>query len=280
MHFCMEPSDPLQRLHRLRDAWEGLIQLICALSLAEAADSHSGISGFKIRESEQVSPRDCRARDLVSDKLATRIGITEALLSRFRVLNIATELTGLLPPGIISEIRRLNSVRNEFSHSGALSDIQAVAFIDEIYPLFREILIDVADLPTFALMRLRTIRAGSPSVAEVESLTGHALSRRVRSLGLAASASPVVLAAGRVGGLDRVLVQVGSRILDLSPFYYACDDESGHRTRVVFFKVKRDGKWKFEIVGESTTIDYDSPAQDNQLHRFDTTLGNQESTQK
>ena len=271
--FLYGPSDPLPRLHKLRDAWEGLTHLVCALSLAEAVNLPAFVTGFQIRETERMGLRDCKLKDLVGDKLATQLAIADALLDHFRTLNVATELTAILHPGTIREMQRLNSVRNEFSHIGALSEIQAAAFIDEVYPSFQELLVDVVDLSSFALMRLRTIRPGIPLVAEVERLTGHALSRRVRSIAIEQSASSVLLAAGRIGDLDPVLVEAGPRILDLSPFYYSCDDESGHRTRVVFFKGRKEGKWKFEIVGESKTIDRDSPPHDTQLHRFDAVLG-------
>jgi hypothetical protein len=271
--FLHGSSEPLLRLYGLRDAWEGLIHLIFALSLSEATTSLKGIWGFKIRESEYVNVRDCKQRDLVGDRLSTKIGIAEALLNQFRILRIADELTEVLSPGIIAEIRRLNSVRNEFSHLGALSELQATALIEEAYPSFLEIMVDIADLSNIELVRIRGIRPGSPSLAEVERLTGHALSRRIRALELKSNTSSVVLAAGRVGDLDRVLVEIGTRILDLSPFFYACDDESGHRTRVMFFKSKGYGNWKFEIVGESVTVDRESYLHDNQLKRFDAILG-------
>jgi hypothetical protein len=61
------------------------------------------------------------------------------------------------------------------------------------------------------------------------------------------------MSAAPVEGMSRVLARVEDLTLDLSPFLYAADDESGHRTRVFHFKRKSADEWEVECVADSTT---------------------------
>jgi len=266
--FLHGSLDPLKRLLHLRDSWEGLIHLLSALALSECASTGSPINGFKVRTSEASAAVPCKLKDLRTDSLALRIGLMEAVLVRCSELSIELELSKLIPAGLLSEIRRLNTIRNGFSHEGAKSESQATLLIEEAYPLFREVLVDLSELGEIELFRLRQIKPGTPPVAEVELLTGHAQSKRVRPLSLEGATGAIALGAAPVDGIDRVLAKLGPKIIDLSPYFYAFDDSTGHRTRVAFFKSKKDGKWNLEVVGESVAVIRDEGPHEAQMARF------------
>jgi hypothetical protein len=263
--FLNGPRDPMRRLTRMRDTWEGLINLLSALALAEAA--RIGVGSGSVMVVERGSRHPVRARDLRSDRLSGRLGLLEGLLESWRESGVRAAVADLIAPGVVAELRRLNAVRNGFSHLGTLSDAQARARVEETAPLLQDSLVDVLDLANVQLVRLSRVVPGWPPTAEVESLNGHAWSRRVTDLALDADSETLVLRAGRIDNYDRVLAKIGTRVLDLAPYFYACDDSSGHHTRVCFFKKRNEGQCHFEVVGEAVEVSSDATLHDPEFFR-------------
>jgi hypothetical protein len=249
--FLAGPRQPLQRLYRLRDSWESLVRLLAALALSEAARSATSLAPLLIREGKDQGWRECKARDLRTDKLAVRIGLIEGVLYRAQEVGAELRVSSLVPVELIAEIRRLNVVRNGFSHEATKSDAQVKAIIDEAYPVMREVLLDLRDMQNVELLRIPTIQVGGQ--AEVEKLTGHAQSRHIYEEVFDAEAAALALSAAPVDGMSRVLARVDGLTLDLSPFLYADDDETGHRTRIFQYKCKKSDEWQMECVADSTT---------------------------
>lgn len=246
------PREPGRRLTRMRDTWEGLINLLAAMVIAEGAEI--GVGAAPVHVIETASTRLAKPKDLRSDRLSIRIGVLEGILESWRAAGVQSILADLIPPGLPAELRRLNAVRNGFSHLGTLSDTQASRLVQESRPILHEVLVDCLFLADTQLVRLIKVSPGSPPSAEVDSLNGNSTARRIRDLDLDSDTQRVVMRSGKVGTYDRVLAIVASRCLDLSPFFYACDDESGHHTRIAFFK-KRSGGWcHLEVVGQSLEL--------------------------
>lgn len=266
--FIEGPRSPIKRMHRLRDTWEALIRLLAALALAECTACRPMITRLVVRDGKNQPFRPCRKRDLRTDRLATRIGLIEGILQRANALNVGLEVAKLLPDGALTEIARLNSIRNGFSHESVKSDKQAEAIISDAYPVLREVLLDLNALEGVQLIRVKAIMPSQPPNAEVERLFGHAQSQRVHVMPMDEEMTPVVLAASAVDDMDRILARVGSHVLDLSPFYYAVDDETGHRTRIAVFKTHGDGMWSMEYVGDSVAIQRPAAPHEALLGRF------------
>lgn len=245
------PREPNRRLTRMRDAWEGLINLLAAMVIAEAGTV--GVAA-PVQVIETGSKRPLKHRDLRSDRLSIRIGILEGILENWRSNGVRSVLADLIPVGLPAELRRLNSVRNGFSHLGTLSDAQASRLVEESRPILHDVLVDCLFLAETQLVRLIKVTPGSPPCAEVDSLNGNSTARRVRDLELDPETQRVVLQSGKVGPYDRVLAKVRSRCLDLSPYFYACDDDSGHHTRIAFFKKRTAERCHLEVVGESLEV--------------------------
>jgi hypothetical protein len=269
--FLEGPRQSLTRLHRLRDTWESLVRLLAALALSEAARSAASLAPLSLREGKDQGWRECKRRDLCSDKLAVRIGLIEGVLHRAEEAGIGLQIASLLPMDVLGEIRRLNAVRNGFSHESTKSDAQAKAIIDEAYPVVREVLLDLRDMQGIELLRIHSIQAGGN--AEVERLNGHAQSRRISELALDEGAASVAMSATTIDGMARVLARVGELTLDLSPFLYAADDETGHRTRVWDFKSKKGNEWHMECVADSTIRSSPAALHEALLASVDTLLG-------
>ena len=269
--FLEGPRSPLARLHRLRDTWESLIRLLAALALSEAAAIETPLTPLVLREGIDQRWRDCKRRDLLSDKLSVRIGLIEGVLKRANDLGVDLQIASLLPTDVLGEVRRLNVVRNSFSHASAKSDVQANAIIEEAYPVLREVLLDLRDMESIDLIRVHSIQAGG--TAEIERLNGHAQSRRISELALDGDAAALVISATLVAGLDRVFARAGGLTLDLSPFFYAADNDSGHLTSVWGFKYKKANRWHMECVADSTTRTSPAVVHENRLLFFESLLG-------
>lgn len=264
--FLEGPRQPLQRLHRLRDSWESLVRLLAALALSEAAGSATPLAPLVLRAGKDQQWRECKSSDLRSDKLAVRIGLIEGVLHRAQQVGVDLQVASLVPSEVIAEVRRLNVVRNGFSHEATKSDVQAEKIIDDAYPVVREILLDLRDLQTIELLRIHAIQPGSQ--AEVETLTGHAQSRRIHERVLDAEAASLAMSATPVDGMSRVLAHISGLTFDLSPFLYAADDDTGHRTRVFHFKCKKAGEWQMECVADSTAKASSAAQHEGLLVRF------------
>lgn len=247
--FLQGPREPMQRLTRMRDTWESLVRVLSAMTIAEASIIGVGPSPVRLIESNSV--RKAVRKDLKTDSISARIGLLEGLLENWRECGIRSKIADLIPPDLPAELRRLNSVRNGFSHVGTLSDKQAQSLIDENTPPLHDVLVDLLFLKDTPFVRLIKVKPGLPLMAEVDSLSGCSMARTVRDFTFDSDAQAVILGAGKVGAFDRVIAMAGSRSLDLSPFFYSCDDSSGHQTRVLFFKKQRDAKCYHEIAGEA-----------------------------
>jgi hypothetical protein len=265
--FVEGPRSPLTRVHRLRDAWESLVRLLAAIALSEAASIGTSMAPICVREGQQQGMRKGKRRDLRSDKLSVRIGLIEGVLFRAKELNIHLEMSSLLPMDVLAEIRRLNIVRNEFSHQSTKSEKQSQEIIDEAYPVLREVLLDLREMQNIDLIRIKRVIPGN--IAEVERLVGHAQSQRIREITLEKEAASLALSAFPVDGMDRVFAQIGPLTLDLSPFLYAADDETGHRTRVLIFKSQRNDEWCLECVADSTSKSSPAGPHEALLRRFE-----------
>ena len=268
--FLEGPPSSLNRLHRLRDTWESLIRLLTTLALSEAAVISTSLRPLIFRDGMDQAWRKCRRRDLLSEKLAVRVGLIEGVLHRAQELRIDLKISSLLPIDVLGEIRRLNVVRNSFSHAPAKSEAQAKEIIEEAHPLLREILLDLRDMKDIDLIRIHNIQAGGK--AYIERLNGHAQSLRISELDLDTDAAVLVMSATPVGEMNRVFARMGELTLDLSPFLYAADDDTGHRTSVWGFKIKKDKEWHMECVADSTTMTSPSEPHEGQLVRFESLL--------
>ena len=269
--FLEGPRPALTRLHRLRDTWESLVRILAALALSEAATFSTRMAPLIMREGKDQGWRECKRRDLCSDKLSVRIGLIEGVLHRAKEVGIDLQVASLIQVDVFEEIRRLNVVRNGFSHESTKSDEQAKRIIDEAYPVMREVLFDLRDIQSVELFRVHAMHPGRQ--ADVEKLMGHAQSRRIHELTLDIDAANLALDAPNVDGMSRVLACVSGLTLDLSPFVYAADDDTGHRTRVFHFKCKKGDDWELECVADSTTRMSAAQQHENLLMRFEPLLG-------
>ena len=73
--------------------------------------------------------------------------------------------------------------------------------------------------------------------------------------------------------MDRVFARLSGLTLDLSPFLYAADNDTGHRTSVWCYKSRNQNEWRMECVADSTTKTLVAVQHEARLVRFENLLG-------
>ena len=254
--FLNGPREPLRRLFHMKDTWEGIVAVANCMVLAECAQKSIDLASALVRMDDSSPPRLIQRRELLDWRIATRLGIIEGVLIYAEHEDIELACASVFPVGVVSEMRRLNRIRNEFSHSQTRSDRQATQIIQECRQDLLDILGDLEDLTSVEMFRIDQISRAN-AVLEVESLAGYAGARRIREI----AATPEQIARC-VGGsapqkFDKVLIKIGPEIYDSSPFFYCSDDVSGHRTRLHIFRHYKpsEGKIVFEVIAEGETCE-------------------------
>lgn len=260
--FVNGPREPLRRLFNMKDTWEGIIAVINCMVLAECAGKSVDLAGVLIRADDSSTPRLIQRRELLDWRIATRLGVVEGILIYAEHENIELASASVVPVGIISEMRRLNRIRNEFSHSQTRSDRQANQIIDECRQDLLDVLGDLEELTSVEMFRIDQICPNGNGKLEVENLAGYAGARRIREIAATPDQITQYLSAPPVQNFDRVLIKIGPEIYDASPFFYCSDDVSGHRTRLLFFRQHKSSERKiaFEVIADGETCeepDYD-----------------------
>ena len=194
---------------------------------------------------ETASKRPLKHKDLRSGGLSIRIGVLEGIVESWRAAGVRSVLADLIPP----DFRRVATPEygaQRFRAPWHAFRAQATRLVEESRPILHEVLVDCLFLAETQLVRLIKIAPGSPPSAEVDSLNGNSTARRIRDLDLDPDTQKVVMQSGKVGPYDRILAKIQSRCLDLSPYFYACDDDSGHHTLIAFFKKRLGDRaiWK------------------------------------
>lgn len=255
--FVNGPREPLRRLYHMKDTWEGIVGVAYCMILAECAERGIRLEGVLVRTDDNSTPRRIRRGELLDWRIATRLGVIEGVLIYAEHHSINLACAAIVPIGVISEMRRLNSVRNEFSHSQTRSDRQALSIIEECRQDLLDILGDLEDLTTVEMFRVDQVARNGGGTLEVENLAGYAGARRIRELRATPDQILSCVSRPSIQNFNRTLIKMGSDIWDASPFFYCSDDISGHRTRLHIFKQHKPSECKvtFEVVAEGETIE-------------------------
>lgn len=250
---------PLRRLLYMKDTWEAAVAVVHGILVAECAEKSVDLSNVLIRMDGLSNPTNLRGRHLLDWRISTRLGVVEGILVHAEIEGIDLAAAAIIPIDAIGEMRQLNQIRNEFSHSQTQSDRQANRIIEDCKDDLLHVLGDLQYLQNIELFRIDQICPPGRATLEVEKLAGHTGARRIDEL--SATPDQVARCFGKesLRNFDRVLIKVGSEIHDASPFFYCSDDDTGHRTKLHRLKQHKstEGKIFFEVTGEAVTIEQD-----------------------
>jgi len=244
---------PLRRLLYMKDTWEAVTATLYAILLSECIGRAVDLSNVLVRTDSSGIPTPIRRRDLLDWRISMKLGIIEGILVYAEEQLLELACSSVIPLDVVGEMRRLNDVRNEFSHSQTKSDRQASRIIEECEQDLLDVLGDLHKLDEVELFRVEGVSRLGNVALEVERLAGYTGARRIVELSATADQLGRSLSGQMIDNFDRVLMKLGIEIYDLSPFFYCSDDVSGHRTRLHMLKQHKaqEGKLLFEIVAES-----------------------------
>lgn len=234
-----------QRLQFLRDSWEALARFVHALVVSEARHRKMDLQKSGISFSDLFSDRIAQILDNIEAILTYAAEEGEDLVS-FRVLG----------PSFVEKLRRLNHLRNGFSHSNTLSAQQTSDLIDDSIEEFIPLLWSLEELRDTHLLRVISMDGNS---LRLERYVGYAQVRRTGSMivsnetMLEAFAQPIPFFRS-----DHLLVSRDDQFFCLSLFIHFRTDSSGHHTRILLLKkrmtVEEEPRFVFDVIGESQEI--------------------------
>lgn len=242
--FLEGSENNIQKLQFLRDTWEGLINFIHAIVIGEARHD-------KMDLTIPLPAGNLKCGNILSDKLNDRIQTIEGVLQLATQTGVTFEVAKLFDPALISIIRDLNQTRNAFSHTAALSEDQALQYINECYDDVCDVLEGFVGLTSVRLLRYDRLNGVK---MRHERFDGHSNTRRfietqVTSTMISASL-PLLVS-------EETLLMIGGKLFSLRPLLHFMP--IGQVTHVGYLKKAKgdapDRKIVFELVGESKEVE-------------------------
>ncbi len=244
--MMMGYENKLQRLHYMRDSWESLINLSFALAVCELVNGGHDTEVFHYRLSK-----------LFSDSLSDRLDLINALAEHLERTGDSPTILPVQAIEAVHDMRQLNRIRNEFSHIGALSEVQAdnqyAEHIDEVMLLFER----MEGLKDVLLLQF-TSHSRDPLAPRFEVFRGESTTRTYEHIPFTMDEHANASRQFRVGA---VAAKITGKLASLSPMIICRPDSSGHNTKLYFYKRKRGSSptWKFEYecFSDSEVIEVD-----------------------
>ncbi len=229
------------RLRFLKDVWESYILLIHAAVVNECRSLLIPLSSAKIKRSE-----------LFSEKIYSRLQVVSRLLKVCESQNITLGSARFVNHDIIERCTELNRVRNEFSHSAAVSDAQASEIIATVMPELLSILQDSIFLTETEVVIYggRSKYVGKDSEVSCETFKGFHTNRRYAAF--LVDDNSLKNYVDFTNG-NRVALVVDKLIIPLAPFLHFQDYDEGHTKRLMYLKrIKNEPsneRLEYEIIG-------------------------------
>jgi hypothetical protein len=272
--FLHGATSALARLGFMRDTWEAVVNVCYAVVLSECVHNNISLRDVIMRDGPNNNPRAMAKRDLRSDSIAVRLGCIEGTLVYMQHAGLNAHAATIVPIELIGEMRRLNDVRNGFSHEQTKSEQQAKKIIEDCKDDLLEVLADLNGLTEIDLFRFHGIATDQPNTLKVEMLNGCS-ARRITSLSLNTTDIATCTSIASPGDFDPVFVSCRGSIYPACPYLYCQHDETGHQTRVLMLKriMASEAIAKFEASGLSVSVDFDLPRVQPAIDNVEALLG-------
>lgn len=231
-------ENELQRLHFLRDTWEAIIDVLHAVTVAEC----------RHRSIPLTDP--IAFSHFLSDSVAQRLLNIERIISQLSKQNVSLSVSQMVPILTLQTMRDLNQSRNAFSHSAALSELQARTWVGECYEDVIDVLDDLQDMTRLEILRYMGQIDGRTLQCEV--FRGHSFTRTIHNFSLT---TDQVRDSHRYFQQGQMLISYDGCLLSLQPLIYHREDASGHTTKLCMFRKMRgdaaNRRIEYEVVGEA-----------------------------
>lgn len=238
-HFYIATKEdyPVERrFTALKDTWEALIYLLFSLILGE----------FTARKLFLQISNKPTWKYLCEWRLATKLDIIQKLYDLAQANNYILACQKILSPDLVSRIRVLNRVRNEFAHSATWSTSQTEERLGQH-------LNDVIVILRLAqeLQNVKIVRFGEGTDRykriRFNIFAGRYLDHDTKIEDI----TEYTIHDDSILHKDNILVMHDSQIYSICPWYHFIMIDEGHGIRLCYFKEQDDSSLEFEVLGQA-----------------------------
>ncbi len=231
-----------QRLHFLRDSWESLIYVLYALVLGEVNAKRFDLSEIRLFNNQRIK---LDHNSLLGDKLGYRLETIKKIIEYDKDKDNILSISSIVTVESIIELKDLNSERNSFSHTSALTPQEAQDFFDDLYPKVLDMLFQFDFLENVSLLRYVNTQ-GTANKIRFSKFDGHSLQKDNYDKEFDASVFTEIVP---ILNNNNLLVQFEDTFFNVTPFVYYHIE--GTQVKLCFFKkLDRDtDEFIFEIIG-------------------------------
>ena len=144
----------------------------------------------------------------------------------------------------------LQDIRNDISHHTAPTREQAESELQQVSPIFREMLTKTRFLENCNILRFESFS----SSCRCETFNGHSLNREYENPSLTDPQKAYVIELGQ----EQLFVVWETECFSVSPFLHFAKDATGHESYLCFFKCRKQGKYWYEPVKIRTESAFDA----------------------
>lgn len=240
-------NDPVKKFLHLKDAWEGSINILNALSFGEIRTKgvdlktanvfHSGNPNLHFNS--KIILTDEPKQKLENIRAIVKFSTDNSLGLKIEQISLAT----------LDYLYELQNNRNQFSHTATPTKEQAEEELEVVQPLFDNIIRELRFLSSINIVRFDsyTIKC------RFEIFKGHYLNKEYEDISMTTSQLGVVMEnPGEV-----IFAQWDDEIFSLSPFLHFLSDTTGHETYLCFYKGRKQSKYWYEPIKIRTEKTFD-----------------------
>jgi len=245
-------DDQVRKLLHLKDTWESVVFVLYALVIGEVR--HRGIDMKTAQHFVSLDPggnpryAHFNTDKILSDAIKQKIQNIKGIILHGKTNSLGFKFEAV-DESLCDDLLRLQDIRNDISHHTAPTREQAESELQQVLPIFREMLTKTRFLENCKILRFESFSAS----CRCETFNGHSLNREYENPSLTEMQRAYVIGLGQ----EQLFVVWDSECFSLSPFLHFVKDATGHESYVCFFKGRKQGKYWYEPVKVRTESVFD-----------------------
>ncbi|MGD9973487.1 MAG: hypothetical protein AB7S77_10530 [Desulfatirhabdiaceae bacterium] len=246
-------DDPVRKLLHLKDTWESVVFVLYALIMGEIR--HRGIDLKAAQHFVSLDPggnpifAHFNTSKILSDAIKQKIYNIKGILLHSKTNNLGFKFQEI-DESLCDDLLRLQDIRNDISHHTAPTREQAESELQQVSPIFREMLTKTRFLENCKILRFESFS----SSCRCETFNGHALNREYENPALTETQRLYIIGLGQ----EQLFVVWDTTCFSLSPFLHFVKDATGHESYLCFYKGRKQGKYWYEPVKIRTENTFDA----------------------
>lgn len=232
-------NDPVKKFLHLKDAWEGAINILYAITFGEIRAKKVDLKKADVYHSGQANHK-FNTRIILTDELKQKLENVRAVVNYSRLMSLGLKSEVFIKSELLDSLYELQNNRNQFSHTATPTKEQANKELLVIIPLFNKALKNMQFLENVSILRLESLSGK----CHVEIFRGHHLNKEFDDIIIPPEkVAYITMTPGQI-----IFAKWADDIFSLSPFIHYLNDDTGHETYLCFYKGKRESKYWYEPV--------------------------------